>query len=313
MTSATANNWKSSKQVETLHTRSIAIAAGQAGRIDLTEPRAKLQARASRTGLNWWRQLSRHLSHCLSRSLSALPACAMLVATCSSLIAAGPAAALDKTAINPPPSAQLEYAIRADVMGLVLEGTSQINWITNSTKYSLQLETRTALTGVLLTDKSEGGYDRYGLAPDSYSMRRFRKDAAVANFDRKAGQINFAGNGAPYKLQGGEQDRVSVLWELLSTARARPALVAGSSWTYYVAGHRGGEPWTFQLKDKQKVQTGVGEVEAWHFAHVPADKKTTTQVDIWLAPSKEWFPVKIRFSEPNGDYIEQSLDKITRK
>ena len=229
------------------------------------------------------------------------------------LLFAGLASAADKVAINPPPSAQLDYTIRADVMGLVLEGSSQINWASDANKYALQLETRTALTGVLLTDKSEGGYDRYGLAPDSYSMRRFRKDAAVANFDRKAGQINFAGNGAPYKLQGGEQDRVSVLWELLSTARARPALVAGSSWTYYVAGHRGGEPWTFQLKDKQKVQTGVGEVEAWHFAHVPADKKTTTQVDIWLAPSKEWFPVKIRFSEPNGDYIEQSLDKITRK
>ncbi len=248
------------------------------------------------------------------RTLRAFVIAGALMSTVSmGLLSAVPASAADKVTINPPPSAQLDYTIRADVMGLVLEGSSQINWNADANKYALQLETRTALTGVLLTDKSEGGFDRYGLAPDSYSMRRFRKEPAVANFDRKAGQINFAGNGAPYKLQGGEQDRVSVLWELLSAARARPALIAGSSWTYYVAGHRGGEPWTFQLKDKQKVQTGVGELEAWHFAHVPADKKTTTQVDIWLAPSKEWFPVKIRFSEPNGDYIEQSLDKITRK
>jgi hypothetical protein len=237
----------------------------------------------------------------------------MMSAAFAALTASGAACAADKLSINPPPSAQLDYTIRADVMGLVLEGSSQINWSNDAGKYALQLETRTALTGVLLTDKSEGGFDRYGLAPDSYSMRRFRKEAAVASFDRKAGQINFAGNVTPYKLQGGEQDRVSVLWELLSIARARQALIPGSSWTYYVAGHRGGEPWTFQLKEKQKVQTGVGELDAWHFAHVPADKKTTTQVDIWLAPSKEWFPVKIRFSEPNGDYIEQSLDKITRK
>lgn len=237
----------------------------------------------------------------------------MLAAAGTALTASGPAFAADKVSINPPPSAQLDYAIRADVMGLVLEGSSQINWSQDAGKYALQLETRTALTGVLLTDRSEGGFDRYGLAPDTYSMRRFRKEPAVANFDRKTGQIYFAGNSPPYKLQGGEQDRVSVLWSLLSMARARPALVPGSSWTYYVAGHRGGEPWTFQLKDKQKVQTGVGELDAWHFAHVPTDKKTTTQVDIWLAPSKDWFPVKIRFSEPNGDYIEQSLDKITRK
>ncbi len=224
-----------------------------------------------------------------------------------------PALAADKITISPPPSAQLDYTIRADVMGLVLEGSSQIQWTNDAKKYALQLETRTALTGVLLNDKSEGSYDRQGLAPDTYSMRRFRKEPAVARFDRKAGQIHFAGNGAPYKLQGGEQDRISVLWQLLSTARARPALIAGSTWTYYVAGHRGGESWTFQLKDKQKVQTDIGDMDAWHFAHVPADKGTTTQVDIWLAPAQEWFPVKIRFSEPNGDYIEQSIARITRK
>ncbi len=222
-------------------------------------------------------------------------------------------AAQDKTAFRPPPPAQLDYTIRADVQGLVLEGSSQINWQLEASKYQLQLETRTALTGVLLSDRSEGSVDRNGFAPDSYSTRRFRKQPAVATFDRKSGQINFAGNATSHPLKGGEQDRASVLWQLLSAARARPALIAGSKWTYYVAGHRGGEPWTFQLKDKQKVSTGMGELDAWHFAHVPADKSTTTQVDIWLAPSQDWFPVKIRFSEPNGDYIEQSIDKITKK
>ncbi len=270
MTSVTACNRKSSKQVDTLQNRGMAASV-----------------------------------------INAL--IAILSVASLAFIAPGPSAAADKMTVNPPPSAQLDYRIRADVMGLVLEGTSQISWTNDASRYALQLETRTALTGVLLTDKSEGGFDSYGIAPDSYSMRRFRKDPAVATFDRKTGQINFAGNGAPYKLQGGEQDRASVLWQLLSTARARPALVPGNTWTYYVAGHRGGEPWSFLLKDKQKVQTGLGEVEAWHFAHVPADKKATTQVDIWLAPSQEWFPVKIRFSEPNGDYIEQSLNKITRK
>ena len=289
MTPATACNRKSSKQVDTLNTRGSA-AFNYIARIPDV---ARIP----------------HIARSLRRWIARASLCAVGIAT----IATVPAAAADKPAINPPPSAQLDYRIKADVIGLVLEGTSQINWTHEASHYALQLETRTALTGVLLTDKSEGGFDNYGIAPDSYSMRRFRKEPAVANFDRKAGQINFAGNGAPHKLQGGEQDRASVLWQLLSTARARPALVPGNTWTYYVAGHRGGEPWTFLLKDKQKVQTGLGEVEAWHFAHVPADKKTTTQVDIWLAPSQEWFPVKIRFSEPNGDYIEQSLNKITRK
>lgn len=301
MTPVTACNRKTSKQVDTLHTRDIVRVADSSSHHDC----------ASSQHLHVARRVSARLQ--LARLLGNLASRALLVAGCVAAVA-GPAAALDPVTINPPPSAQLDYAIRADVMGLVLEGTSQINWVTDaSNKYALQLETRTALTGVLLTDRSDGGFDRYGMAPSKYSMRRFRKEPAIASFDRKAGQINFAGNGEPHTLQGGEQDRASVLWQLLSTVRARPTLTPGSKWTYFVAGHRGGEPWTFQLKDKQKVPTGLGELEAWHFAHVPADKKTTTQVDIWLAPSQEWFPVKIRFSEPNGDYIEQSLNKITRK
>ncbi len=300
MTPEPASNKKSSKQVDTLHTPGITLPAYRAGRIPRALSHFDTDARPRAARLR------------LTGPLRSIARRAMLVAGCLALVA-GPAAALEPVTINPPPSAQLDYTIRADVIGLVLEGTSQINWMSDASKYTLQLETRTALTGVLLTDKSVGSFDRYGLAPNSYSMRRFRKDPAVAHFDRQAGQINFAGDGTPYKLQGGEQDRASVLWQLMSTARARPTLTAGSKWTYYVAGHRGGEPWTFQLKDKQKVPTGLGELEAWHFAHVPADKKTTTQVDIWLAPAQEWFPVKIRFSEPNGDFIEQSLNKITRK
>ena len=222
--------------------------------------------------------------------------------------------AQEKRAVKPPPSAQLNYSIRADVHGLVLDGSGQIDWALREGQYQLLFETRTALTGVLLSEKSEGGLDRYGLAPNSYSTRRFRKEALAISFDRTAGQINFAGNGAPHMIKGGEQDRVSVLWELLSIARAKPdSFTQGSSWQFFVAGHRAGEPWTFQVKDRQHLSTALGELDTLHLAHIPADKSSTTQVDIWLAPKKEWFPVRIRFSEPNGDYIEQSIENISKK
>jgi hypothetical protein len=133
-------------------------------------------------------------------------------------------------------------------------------------------------------------------------------------FDRRAGQINFAGDAPAHKIQGGEQDRLSVIWQLLSMARARPnSFIPGSAWKFFVAGHRSGESWTFQVKDKQRLQTHIGEVDTLHVTYVPNDVKNGRQVDIWLAPSQEWFPVRLRFTEPSGDSIEQTIEKIIKK
>ncbi len=215
--------------------------------------------------------------------------------------------------IKPPPPAQLFYKAQADVRGLVLEGESEINWRWDAKRYRLSLETRAALTGVLLSERSEGSFDRDGLAPDTYTARRFMKEKSVARFDRGAGEIDFAGQGPAYRLQGGEQDRVSVLWQLLSMIRARPAdFRQGTRKTFYVAGQRNGHPWTFEVRDTPKLRSVFGEIETLHLAYVPDEPTMKTQVEIWLAPSQDWFPVRIRFSEPNGDFIDQTLERLNR-
>lgn len=225
-----------------------------------------------------------------------------------------PANAADTTTVKPPPSAQLLYKARADVRGIVLEGESQIDWTWDAKHYELSLETRAALTGVLLADKSEGRFDRHGFAPDNYTASRFMKAKSVARFDRAAGEIDFAGDGPAYKLQGGEQDRVSVLWQLLSMVRARPSdFKPGTRKSFYVAGHRGGDAWTFEVKDKQRLSSAFGSIDTLHVAYLPEDKSAKTKVEIWLAPSQEWFPVRIRFSESNGDSIDQTLEQLKRK
>jgi hypothetical protein len=224
------------------------------------------------------------------------------------------AQAVEITTVKPPPPAQLIYKAHADVRGIVLEGESEIDWRWDAKHYQLSLETRAALTGVLLADSSEGGFDRNGLAPDSYTARRFMKNKSVARFDRVAGEIDFAGDGTAYKLKGGEQDRISVLWQLLSMMRARPAdFKPGTRKSFYVAGHRGGDAWTFEVKEKSRLRSAFGNIETLHVAYIPEDKSTKTQVDVWFAPSQDWFPVRIRFSEPNGDYIDQTLEQVNRR
>ena len=231
------------------------------------------------------------------------------------LIFAGYAVSAEKMpALNLPPPAQLHYVIRADIKGLTVEGKGFIDWDGNRQSYRLLSETRTALTGILLSEKSEGSVDRSGFAPTSFSSKRFRTESVATYFDRKAGKIQFPGDGPPQVLRGGEQDRLSVLWQLLCLARTSPArFTPGSQWTFFVLGQQDGEDWMFEVKDRQPLRTPLGELDALHVVRVPAENSNSPRMDIWFAPALEWFPARLRLTETNGDYIEQSLEKMDKK
>lgn len=243
------------------------------------------------------------------KNLQQLLLCFALLSSCL------PAAnAQDKYAFNLPPSAELNYTIKATIRGLILDGNGLIQWTGTRDKYRLLFETRAALTGTLLLENSEGKIDRFGFAPDVFSIKRFRKEAVSVLFDRNTKQVNFPGEAPPHLLQGGEQDRLSVLWQLLSVARAAPArFKSGSAWTFFVLGQRDGEAWTFQVSEAQRMRTPLGEVDVLHVVRMPSENAGSQQLDIWLAPKFEWFPVKLRISEQNGDYIEQSIERIIKK
>lgn len=224
------------------------------------------------------------------------------------------ALAQEKYPFNLPPSADLNYTIKATIRGLILDGTGSIQWAGTRDQYRLLFETRSALTGTLLLENSKGKIDRFGFAPDVFSIKRFRKEVVSIFFDRNASQVNFPGEVPPHLLQGGEQDRLSVLWQLLSVARAAPArFKPGSAWTFYVLGQRDGEEWTFQVREALRMRTSLGEVDVLHVVRVPPENSGSQQLDIWLAPKYEWFPVKLRISEGSGDYIEQNIERINKK
>lgn len=223
-------------------------------------------------------------------------------------------AAETKYATNLPPSAKLEYAIRASIKGLILDGTGFINWEKSNGKYKLLSETRTALTGTLLSEKSEGTQDQSGLSPESFFIKRFRKDGLTTQFDRTAQKLIFTGNPTPLALHGGEQDRLSVMWQLLSAARAAPAqFKPGARFSFIVAGSHDAEPWVFEVKQMQRLRTGLGDLDALQLIRVPEQNTTASRTEIWLAPALEWFPVRLRISENNGDYVEQSLESLEKK
>lgn len=220
-------------------------------------------------------------------------------------------AAPPKYPTRPPPPAELDYAIKARQNGLSINGESTMRWEHAGQRYAVGVTTRAMLVGKILEEKSEGGIDAWGLAPATFTEQRYRKGSTSVTFDRAAKKISFDASDRSYPIQGGEQDQASVVWQLSSVARAAAAkFKAGSTWHFFVIGQRDGDPWTFRVVGQEKVNVPSGQAMAWHVSRNPPPDAKGRQLDIWLAPDLQWYPVKLRYTESDGDYIEQTLREV---
>lgn len=219
-----------------------------------------------------------------------------------------------KYKVDLPPSAILNYAIQAKQSGMTIGGEGLVKWQVDDKHFSVKSETRAMIVGKILEASSEGAIDDYGLAPTQFVNKRFRKEATTTTFHRDSGTISFSESDASYPLNGGEQDRTSIIWQLISVARATPKQFnPGADWTFFVAGMRDAEPWTFKVIKNEKISTPMGELDTVHISKAPPPDAKDQQVDIWLAPSLEWYPVRLRFTHPNNDYVEQNLQQVSNK
>lgn len=219
-----------------------------------------------------------------------------------------------RRAYSLPPSAELRYTIQARQRSLPITGDAVVAWHTGEGKYSINTESHAVIFGKILENRSEGAVDEYGLAPATFYQKRFRKDPSTTTFKRDSKTIVFTDGDDSYPLKGGEQDRTSAPWQLLAQARANPErFKPGTEWAYFVAGPRDAEPWVFKVVNHETVHTGQGDVNALHLVKAPPPDAQGQQVDLWLAPSLDWYPVRIRFADADGDFVDQTLDKISRK
>jgi hypothetical protein len=225
------------------------------------------------------------------------------------------AAAPVKHAVELPPPADISYELNTQQRGFGLKGEALIAWRGADGKYEVNVEARVPLIGKLTEYRSRGSVDPYGLAPDEFYEKRYRKDATTTAFNRDSKTITFTDAKEPYAMKGGEQDRASVTWQLASVARAagEAKFKPGSEWSFIVAGRRDAEPWTFKVVKREKIQTAMGELDTLLVARQPRADGKTESVDIWLAPGQEWYPVKLRFRDDDREAIEQTVTRITRK
>ena len=97
-----------------------------------------------------------------------------------------------KRPYNLPPSADLNYSIKAKQHGLNISGEATVAWRHSGSDYSIDTESRVALFGKILENRSEGAVDDYGMAPASFYEKRIRKDPATTRFQRDSKTITFS-------------------------------------------------------------------------------------------------------------------------
>ena len=211
-------------------------------------------------------------------------------------------------AMDLPPSVELKYDVQKTPMdGQPTYGSGTITWKTDGSRYTVDGE-----FGVLfitaLHFKSIGTIEDGSIAPELYSEKRFRRAETNTHFHRERNTISFSASTKTYPRNGSEQDRASIIWQLAGIGRGDNArFVPGAVIEVVVAGTRDAEPWQIQIIGLEDIAIDGKTISAWHVVRAPRARTYDQKLDIWLAPQLQWYPVRLRYTEPNGDYLDMSL------
>ncbi|WP_158937091.1 DUF3108 domain-containing protein [Burkholderia sp. S171] len=236
-------------------------------------------------------------------------AAAQAAAKAASDAAASQAAAATAAAAAPttgdkfsvPPSGELRYDTRING---VMNQVGNIHWVNDGQHYEMVVSIPLPFVGPYVYS-SKGHIDGFGIAPEQYSEQRGRRAADITVFDRTTKQLVYTRTPNNQPLADGAEDRFSVVMQLSSLVRGSPdTYKPGVVRQFSVADNDSNEIWPIETVGDENVQTADGNVQARHFTRLPRRDGDRRRLDIWLAPTLGWLPVRILQTEPNGMQIE---------
>ncbi len=183
-----------------------------------------------------------------------------------------------------------------------------IHWFTDGSTYQMIVSIPLPFVGTY-SYTSEGRIDAFGLAPLRYVEQRGRRGTDITTFVRDANaagaHASFTRTPATLDLPAGAQDRFSMFMQLSSLVRGDPArYTAGVTREFFVLDNDSGENWPIETVGDEAVHTNAGFVPARHFTRLPRREGDRRKIDVWLAPSLGWLPIRFMQTEPDGAQIE---------
>ncbi len=203
-----------------------------------------------------------------------------------------------------PRQARLAFAIHLGNGGLRV-GEAVHTLEIKDGRYVLQATTRTVGLARLfksyqLTQYSNGSYGKHGLVPelfqDEHKDNLGTRQNAV-EFDREAQLARFS-NGREAALPAETQDVLSVMYQVPPLAGTEIASIS-------VGNGKKIERYDFEIAANEEIDTTLGRLLTVRLHKMRAPNEEG--LDIWLAREYRLFPVKIRYTEKNGEVAAEAV------
>jgi hypothetical protein len=216
--------------------------------------------------------------------------------------------------VHLPPSADFDLDVaRVDADGTKWTGVASMAWHTDGSRYTLSVEAGISMLITrlnLLVLHSEGLIDDYGIAPVTATEKRRGRAQTATHFNRDDGSISFSASERRYPLLTGAQDKATVPFQLGAIGRANLDQFA-TDIDILVGEDKEANVFRFQLVGEELLDTRMGKIVTWHLTRPPKPGTYSSRLDIWLAPSRNWYPLQIRNTEASGALTTQTVSKIT--
>lgn len=208
-----------------------------------------------------------------------------------------------------PGSVRLKYSVNGQSRGQTWNLFGQLLWRHDGSQYEARLE----YSAPLLPSRSQqstGRITAQGLAPQRFSDKSRSEQAT--HFQHDSGTLVFSNNAPQQPLQPGMQDRLSVFLQLAAMLAADPVkFPAGTVITLPTAGTRDAQTWLFAVEGDEALDLPGGRVATRKLTRSPRGEYDI-RVELWLGTAMDYVPVRIRLTQPNGDFVDQQWTSTDR-
>ena len=199
----------------------------------------------------------------------------------------------------------LRYGVQAGDGGFNV-GQAFHTWQRRDGRYSLvSIVQATGVASLFVSGKlvqtSLGTITPNGLQPEQYWLARNERKRDMARFDWKQGSVVQGGGSA--ELPAGSQDLLSFPFHLAMTVDE-----SAREWSLWVSNGRKLREYLFRNLGRERLTLGEREVDT---LHVQGSRSGEGTLDVWLAPSHHWLPLRIRTLDQKGKVFMLSLEEVS--
>jgi hypothetical protein len=204
-----------------------------------------------------------------------------------------------------PGSVRLSFAATGQRGAQPLQGVfGRLDWLQDGERYDAQLAL-TMLFKTLRSQHSAGVIGATGIEPLRFADKR--RTEVASHFVRDEKKVVFSNNTPSAPLLAGAQDRLSVVMQLGALMAGDPPRYPPDSMiAVQTVGASDAEIWTFHVSGDEPLSVPAGEFVTRRLTRNPR-KPFDDTIELWLAPELNYLPVRLRLTQPNGDFADLRL------